>query len=195
MPTSRRPLSDIPSDAASDIDTDALPGALSEAELAELAEQLAELDAMPLGMVEGYLTAVLVNPQPVAPAELFPWILDPELGEDEPGVEDADLVDAMLLLLGRFIADLDYELGHDLVGFEPLFLRAPAFADSTDWCNGFLLGTRFGREQWQAVANAMPELFEAIAMLADEEAPSQRDELERLVGPSVLGLAIELGGT
>lgn len=167
--------------------------ALTAEAMADLDRQLRDIDAMPLGMVEGFVTAVFINPRQVPAEVFFPWIWDPELGENEPVLEDNADLEATFLLLSRFIADLAVALSQSLDAFEPLFLRAPELASSVDWCNGFMTGSRFHMDLWERVAKEAPELFEAISRLSDAEDGAQQRELETLVSPSVLGIAIELG--
>ena len=172
------------------MDYDNLQRALSLAELVELDLQLRALDAMTLSTVEGFVTAVVINPQPVPPEQFFPWIWDPDLGEVEPA--DSEETEATLGLLSRFMANPALDIANNLHGFEPLFLKSPKLANSADWCNGFLAGTRFLPKLWEHVVQQTPNVFEAIARLSDPEEQVERSELERLVACNVLGLTVAL---
>ncbi|MBW4048827.1 MAG: UPF0149 family protein [Proteobacteria bacterium] len=174
------------------MDHDDLQGALTPEEMLDLDQRLELIDAMSLGMVEGFVTAVFINPRQVLAEEFFPWIWDPELGEAAPSLEDQTELEGTFFLLSRFVANVALDLSQSLQRFEPLFLRDPGLASSVDWCNGFMTGTRFHMGLWERVAKEAPELFEAIGRLSDADDEADREELERLVAPSVLGIAIEL---
>ena len=62
------------------MDHDDLQGALTPEEMLDLDQRLEVIDAMPLGMVEGFVTAVFINPRQVPAEDFFPWIWDPEIG-------------------------------------------------------------------------------------------------------------------
>ena len=174
------------------MDHDDLQGALTPEEMLDLDQRLEFIDAMPLGMVEGFVTAVFINPRQVPAEDFFPWIWDPEIGEAEPAMEDQADLEATFFLLSRFVASVALDLSQSLQGFEPLFLRDPGLASSVEWCNGFMTGTRFHMDLWERVAKDAPELFEAIGRLGDAEDEADREALEQLVAPSVLGIALEL---
>ena len=174
------------------MDHDDLQGALTPEEMLDLDQRLELIDAMSLGMVEGFVTAVFINPRQVPAEDFFPWIWDPEIGEAEPAMEDQEDLEATFFLLSRFVASVALDLSQSLQGFEPLFLRDPGLASSVEWCNGFMTGTRFHMDLWERVAKDAPELFEAIGRLGDAEDEADREALEQLVAPSVLGIALEL---
>lgn len=81
---------------------------------------------------------------------------------------------------------------NNLGGFDPLFLKSPKLANSSDWCNGFLAGTRFHPSLGSTWPSSRPISSMAIGGLCDPEGQAERPELERLVALNVLGLAIAL---
>jgi uncharacterized protein len=144
-------------------------------------DELAELDAFLLSdacddevlsvdEVHGFLTALLVGPQPLAQEE---WL---EQAWGEPQFADAAEREHMRELMLRLYRDIDATLqeGHD---FEPLAVEIEEEGEAVvafeGWCFGFMLGVESCQEEWDKLPTAEENLLAPMAQLAllnsDEE--------------------------
>jgi len=174
---------------------------LDDAELAALDELLQSLPvdgAMPLDGMDGFLTALLVGPQPLGPTGSWlplVWGGDPEPGTAAPFASNQKKKRTTVLVL-RHLRAIAAQLEAEPDDWEPIFNVAETadgdeLADATDWCLGFLAATDLAPEAWaplRADAELGPGLA-AIALLAGEaepgpddgdlDDPQVRDELSR----------------
>ena len=140
--------------------------------------------------LEGFLTAVLTTPRLVKPSEWTPWIWDVDAGEISPGFENTEQEKRILALVMRLYNDVAAALLPGAGEFEPLFAEGDAEAAS-NWCSGFLAGTRFESDTWADLIDERPKWFAPILGLGleDEDGPRPRKgQLERWtrdVGPAV----------
>jgi uncharacterized protein len=183
--------------------SDLLP--LSDAELDKLDSLLAPLpDAMNVEALDGFLTALLLAPKPLAELAGDDW-LPVVWGGDDPFPSSKQRKNLQLLVL-RHTRALDTALRGP--AWEPLFSviegeDGEEFIDAEDWCCGFMLGVDLDGEGWAARfddAETGP-LLAPIALLGgdpeqqDPEAlaslddPAVRDQLAREVHQGVVRLA------
>jgi uncharacterized protein len=140
--------------------------------------------------LEGFLAAVLASPRRVEPSEWIPWIWDVERGEVSPEFESVAEEERILALVMRLYDSVARALLPGAGEFEPLFSEGDAEAGS-NWCSGFLAGTRFESEAWSERIDDRPKWFAPILGLGleDEEGPRPRKgQIERWtrdVGPAV----------
>ncbi len=140
--------------------------------------------------LEGFLTAVLAGPRLVKPSEWTPWIWDVDGGEVSPDFENVEQAQRILGLVMRLYNSVARALLPGAGEFEPLFEDGDAEAGS-NWCSGFLGGTRFEAEAWADLIDDKPKWFTPILGLGleDDEAPRPRkgqlDRWTRDVGPAV----------
>ena len=140
--------------------------------------------------LEGFLTAVLAGPRLVKPSEWTPWIWDVDGGEVSPDFENVEQAQRILGLVMRLYNSVARALLPGAGEFEPLFEDGDAEAGS-NWCSGFLGGTRFEAEAWADLIDDKPKWFTPILGLGleDDEAPRPRkgqvERWTRDVGPAV----------
>ncbi len=147
----------------------------SGAELDELAERLAapalQGRAMDVSTLEGFLTAVLIGPGLVMPTQWIPWVWDKHEGSQDPGFQDVEGANQILGLVMRLHNGLNRRLRDAPEDFEPLSWRG-AQRGVVQWCEGFVLGTRFYRQAWELLQNAKPEWF-APCVPPGEDRPAE----------------------
>ena len=188
---------------------------LTAEELANLDELLTMLPsdgAMSLDGMDGYLTALLVGPNPIGPsADWLPVIWGGD-GEEAPApfASNQKRKRTTVLVL-RHLRSIQEALSGPPDAWEPVFsvaelpgTQGEELADATDWCLGFLAATDLAPDTWaplQSDADIGPGLA-TIAMLGgDVDEPSEageddedlddphvRDQLSRVAAEVVLKL-------
>lgn len=141
---------------------------LSNTELDVLDEFLAtpaiEETSMDVGVLDGYLTAILMSPQLVVPALWLARIWDMEEARKQPKfAREADTAQT-LAFITRHYHTLAAEIAKDTPALVPVFLRGAQWGVS-EWCAGFLLGTSFDRDTWAALMEEQPEWFTPLQVL------------------------------
>ena len=167
---------------------------LSDDELMELDRFLASPGLVESSLdvfgLEGFLTAVLATPRLVKPSEWTPWIWDVDAGEISPGFESTEEAERILSLVMRLYNGVAAALVPGAGEFEPLFADGDAEA-ATNWCSGFLAGTRFESDTWADLIDERPKWFAPILGLGledDQGPPPRKGQIERWtrdVGPAV----------
>lgn len=189
---------------------------LSDDELVQLDDVLGELPtAFDIEMLDGYLTALQLAPQPAAQLKGADW-LPPVWGEaaganaDEgaaPFASGKQKKQAVVMVL-RHLRAIDQALHHAPEQWEPVFSVAETedgqeLADAEDWCVGFLHATVLDPEGWGALFDdpVLGPLLAPIGLLGSDEAglseadrlrlqdPVHRDALSRAVPDAALALA------
>ena len=190
---------------------------LTEEELASLDDLLTNLPSdgsMTLDGMDGFLTALLVGPQPiVTTADWLPLIWG---GDQEPApapfASNQKRKRTTVLVL-RHLRSIEAALSGPPDAWEPVFsvaelpgTQGEELADATDWCMGFLAATDLAPEAW-APLQADPDVGPGLATIAwlggdvevaadaedhpsDEELddPQVRDQLSRAATEVVLKL-------
>lgn len=171
---------------AYDPSSDLLP--LSDVELDQLDALLAALpEAMNVEAVDGYLTALLLAPKPLATWAGDDW-LPVVWGGGDPFPSGKQRKKLQLLVL-RHVRALDAQLRHP--SWAPLFSvieqDGQEFVDAEDWCTGFMLGTDLDADGWatrfeDAQTGA---LLAPIELLGGDEAQQDAEALASLDDPAV----------
>jgi uncharacterized protein len=169
------------------------PSALEGIALADIRSLAEFLDREPLcdtsmsaSMVDGFLTAIVIGPEPVMPSDYMPWIWDHEEGKVEPGFADAaeaEKINRLLLGMNNRIAT---GLMKEPPAVVPLYLFAPDW-DHEEWLAGFDAGSSFDAEVWRHAAEENPALFEPLEALLR----TKRDSDEWM--PATLELVKSIG--
>lgn len=181
---------------------------LSDDELAALDALLAEAGgdaAMNVEMVDGYFTALLLAPTPVAQRPADDWM--PSVwGGGEPFGSSKQRKRAIVLLL-RHLHAIDLALRGDAEHWEPVFSVAETpdgdeLADAEDWCIGFLTAVALEAEAWGKRFDdpVQGPLLVPLVLLGGDDCnaseserqrlqdPDERDALSRAVPDAVLAL-------
>lgn len=178
------------SSPAYDPKSDLLP--LEDAELDQLDTLLATLpEAMNVEALDGYLTALLLAPKPLASLAGDDWLPLVWGASDEnpdPFPSGKQRKKVQLLVL-RHARALDAQLRNP--AWEPLFSvieqDGQEFIDAEDWCTGFMLGTDLDAEGW-APRFDDPEtgaLLAPIELLGGDESQQDAEALASLDDPAV----------
>jgi uncharacterized protein len=184
---------------------------LDDEELSKLDQTLLALPseaAMNVEALDGYLTALLLGPTPVASIKTAQWL--PEVwggdGEDgKPFPSNRKRKDTAVLVM-RHLQNIATRLREAPDEWEPVVsvaeVKGQEVVDAEDWCIGFLQGTALDPDGWGPLFDD-PELSVALApivMLGGDEAglsdaeraalqdPQARDELSRAAVEAVLVL-------
>jgi uncharacterized protein len=169
---------------------------LNDDELAELdvflLSDACDDEVLSVDEVHGFLTALLVGPQPMDEEE---WL---ELAWGEPQFADEAEHQHMRVLMQRLYRDIDDTLrkGHD---FEPLAVEIEEEGETVvafeGWCFGYMLGVETCQTEWDKLPKAEENLLAPMAQLAllnsDEEPEMDDEEYEswvELLPGAVLGL-------
>jgi uncharacterized protein len=185
---------------------------LSDDELQALDALLSDLDsdaAMNIEALDGYLTALLLAPTPVAALKGADWL--PVVwggdGEGEAPFSSGKQKKRAIVLVLRHLRDIDQALQHHPDRWEPVFSVAEVdereLADAEDWCIGFLQAAAMDVDGWGRLFDdpELGPLLLPIGLLGGDDsqlAPADaerladldhRDELSRAVPDAVLALA------
>ena len=152
---------------------------LSDAELDWLDDFLSSddfvLEAMSLPGLDGFLTSLVIGPEPVSPAEYLPEVWGADF--DLPSFEDAEqeaFVTGLVMRHWNTIA-IRVERGHPV---RPLLLADVLAQDAAEWAQGFMLGMAMRDHAWQKLIRD-PQgaaLAGVIACLAGDAAEEADDE-------------------
>ncbi len=148
---------------------------LSEDELDELdvflmSEAVPE-EGMEISTLDGFLAAIVLNPQVILPSQWLPWVWDMENGEASPEFTDAQQANRIIGLLMRYYNTLAKSI--DGGWFDPLLVEleqpdGSEFFDAEGWCEGFMLGASVFQDAWRAVFEAHTELVAPMVLLGTE---------------------------
>ena len=133
-----------------------------------LAAPVREDTAMDVATLEGFLVALTIGPETVLPSNWLPWVWDLYGGEVEVQFEDQDEANRIMQLVMRFYNQLVQAFTDDPQRFEPIYWRS-AIWGATEWCEGFLLGTRLSREAWAPLMVGHPDWFTPFMRLGTDE--------------------------
>lgn len=167
--------------------SDLLP--LSDAELEQLDLSLAALpdSALTLEALDGYLSALLLSPQPLhtLPGEAWlPTVWGQQAGEPDPFASSKQRKKLQLLVL-RHARALHAQLGS--TAWEPLFSVVDdgqqEWVDAEDWCTGFLLAVDNAGDtaaaSWAARFGEGPSAAALAPLVALGGDPAQLDDATR----------------
>ena len=148
---------------------------LSEDELDELdafllSDRVPE-EGMEISTLDGFLAAVVLNPQVIVPSRWLPWIWDMEHGEISPSFADAQQAKRVVGLLMRHYNTVAQSI--DGGWFDPLLVEmaqedGSEFFDAEGWCEGFMLGVSKFLDAWRAVLEEHTELVAPMVLLGTE---------------------------
>ncbi len=145
---------------------------LTDAELNELDDFLAdpalEETSMDVSTLEGFFTALAIGPDTLMPSQWLPWVYDMHEGKAEPEFDNLEQAQRILGLVMRYHNTVTRAFMSDPASFEPIYWRGAQWG-AAEWCEGFLLGTRFSREAWSLLMVGQPKLFTPFFRLGTDE--------------------------
>lgn len=184
---------------------------LSDDELGKLDETLLSLPseaAMNVEALDGYLTALLLAPTPVASlptAQWLPVVWGGDGAEGKPFPSNRKRKDTAVLVL-RHLNNIATRLREAPDDWEPVVsvaeVKGQELVDAEDWCIGFLQGAALDPDGWGPLFDdpALGDVLAPIVLLGGDEAglsdaererlqdPQSRDELSRAAVDAVLVL-------
>lgn len=126
--------------------------------------------AMPLSTLDGYLTAIALNPELILPSTWMPWVWDMEAGEEAPEFESHAQAERVLELVMRLYNQVVTAVNAGEP--EPLFVGdAEGKVTVVDlWAGGFLAGvSRFAEPWWVQLMQEQPERLAPLLMYGTED--------------------------
>lgn len=135
-------------------------------------------DSMGLSDLDGFLTGIVIGPEPIAPSEWLPVIW----GGEEPAFAGIDQADAILgTILGRY-NQIAIGLDADPIRFDPVFLQGTAEQEPArivparqaivaDWAAGFLDAMKLRAQAWEPLLRhrrAQLLILPLVALGADD---------------------------
>lgn len=161
---------------------------LTDTEFQELEDfletQCNEASAMGLSMLQGFYTAIQLNPQPIAPSQWLPWIWDPEQGEAVAEFADEQEAAHYLDLIMRFyhqtakaihtgeylpVLEID-EDGADGENHEECRDDDQGQRyDPREWCAGFVQGMWMDIDPWLPILENHIDWVDPFLLLGSEE--------------------------
>lgn len=124
--------------------------------------------AMDLATLEGFLTALVIGPNIIMPSQWIPWIWDRIDGQVPPPFEDPDEANAILGLVMCLYNGLIQRFQTDPDGFRPVYLDGAEWGAS-EWCEGFMIGTRMDADFWSLLMVAEPTFLAPFLRLGTDD--------------------------
>jgi uncharacterized protein len=136
-----------------------------------MSEEMPE-DGMDISTLDGFLAAIVLNPQLIAPSQWLPWVWDMADGRDSPAFADSQQASRILGLLMRHYNMVLTSISGGW--FDPLWMElaqedGSEFFDAEGWCAGFMLGVKQFPDAWQAVFLGHMELLAPMVLFGTKE--------------------------
>lgn len=175
--------------------SDYLP--LGDDELSALDDMLSKLPsdaAMNIEALDGYLTGLLLSPQPLAAQPGAAWLPEVWGGDGADGI--APFVSGkqkkrVMMLVLRHVRALEELLRHKPDKWEPIFSVAEDgdsdLVDAEDWCIGFMLAVDLAADEWATrfENETQGALLSPIALLGGDESQQDPQDLAQLANPQL----------
>jgi uncharacterized protein len=133
-----------------------------------LADPVREATTMDVAMLEGYLVALAIGPETVMPSARLPWVWDIDAGTADAQFADLDEMEHIIQLVMRLYNQVLQQFEADPKGFDPVYWRSAGWG-ATEWCEGFLLGTRLCDDAWDSLMVDRPDWFAPFMRLGTDE--------------------------
>jgi uncharacterized protein len=180
-----------------------LESPLSEAEIGELdafltSEAISD-ECMDIATLDGFLTALAIGPQLVAPSVWLPVVWG---GTSEPIYESEEQAERIIGLMLRRMNTISGMFGENSAEFDPLLYERDVNGEQLwlvdDWCVGFLRAMELGAEAWDPLVDDKTNrlLLVPILTLGTQEGLDQIDmaadpESEYAAAVEMLYLSVE----
>ncbi|MCX7193548.1 MAG: YecA family protein [Proteobacteria bacterium] len=145
--------------------------ALTATEIDELDDFLQSDDTpdncMDISALDGFLTALILNPDVIMPSEYLPWVWDMEEGEDAPSFTSVDHANHITQLVMRYYNSVLDAIAND--NFSPLFyiLEDDSY-DAQSWSEGFMRGVYLFSEPWLEIFEKHHALIAPMVLLGTQ---------------------------
>ncbi|WP_227509549.1 UPF0149 family protein, partial [Ferrovum myxofaciens] len=127
---------------------------------------------MDISTFDGFLAAVVLNPDVILPSHWLPWVWDMDNGEESPEFDTLDEASRISNLIMRHYNTVATTIDEDRFG--PLLFVLPQpdnseFYDAEGWCEGFMLGAAvFLEPWWRSIMKDRTELVAPMVLLGTE---------------------------
>lgn len=149
--------------------------------------------AMNIEQLDGYLTALLLAPRPVATLPGADWL--PAVwggdGEGDAPFSSGKQKKRVIVMVLRHLHTLDRQIHHAPDRWEPVFSVAETedgqeLADAEDWCIGFLQATTLDPDGWGALFDhpTLGPLLLPVGLLGGDDSQLEPADAERLADPA-----------
>jgi uncharacterized protein len=180
-----------------------LESPLSEAEIGELdaflTSEATSDECMDIGTLDGFLTALVIGPQLVAPGVWLPVVWG---GTSEPTFESEAQAERIIGLMLRRMNMISGMFSENSAGFDPLLYEREMNGKQLwlvdDWCAGFLRAMELSAEAWDPLVDDKTNrvLLIPILTLGTQEGLDQIDaaadpEAEYAAAIEMLYLSVE----
>jgi uncharacterized protein len=136
-------------------------------------------DCLGLSDLDGFLTGIIVGPEPIMPSEWLPVIW----GNEEPKFESATQMETLTGLVMSRYNEIIIGFTANPEKFDPIFWKRPSGkAAVMDWAAGFLVAVEMRRSAWQPMFShrRAKVLLEPLLILGDNGAhDAERDAGDR----------------
>ncbi len=130
-------------------------------------------DGMTMDSLHGYLTAIVIGPEVIAPSEWLPQVWG-ETGENGPAFKTPKEFDHIVGLMARFMNEIAITMEVAPKEFEPLFCEyeweGQRVLDGEAWAWGFWAGIQLRADAWKPIwSSNLAEMMRPIYLLGAEE--------------------------
>jgi uncharacterized protein len=126
--------------------------------------------AMPFGVLDGYLTAIALNPDLIPPSRWMPWVWDMQAGEATPEFESIAQAEQVMGLLMRHYNNVLAAVNAGEP--DPVFMQGmnDGVTVVEPWATGFMGGvTLFAEPWWEEVLQKQPDLLSLFLLFGSDE--------------------------
>ncbi|MHB1233637.1 MAG: UPF0149 family protein [Burkholderiales bacterium] len=150
---------------------------LTEDELDELdtfliSDEMPE-ECMDISTLDGFLAAIVLNPDLIMPSQWLPWVWDMENGEEAPEFATMEQATRIMGFVMRHYDTVQRSINEGW--FDPLLFElaqtdGSEFLDAEGWCAGFMLGvSMFIDPLWRPVLEKHTDLIAPMVLLGTEK--------------------------
>jgi len=173
--------------------------ALTAAEIDELDDFLMSDDTpdncMDLSALDGFMTALILNPDVIMPSEYLPFVWDMEEGEAPPSFTSVEQANHIMQLLLRYYNSVLDAITND--HFSPLFyILEDESYDAQSWSEGFMRGVYLFSEPWIEIFEKHHALIAPMVLLGTQsgwEMLETRSDSEQAIQQAYESIADTVG--
>lgn len=145
--------------------------ALTAAEIDELDDFLMSDDTpdncMDISALDGFMVALILNPDIIMPSEYLPFIWDMEEGEAPPSFSSIEQANHITQLVTRYYNSVLDAIAND--HFSPLFyILDDESYDAQSWSEGFMRGVYLFSEPWMEIFEKHHALIAPMVLLGTQ---------------------------
>lgn len=150
---------------------------LTEDELEELdtfllSEEVPE-ECMDITTLDGFLAAIVLNPDLIMPSQWLPWVWDMENGEESPEFATMEQATRIMGFIMRHYETVRTSINgswFNPLPFELAQTDGSEFLDAEGWCAGFILGVSMYIDPWwRPVLEKHVDLIAPMVLLGTEK--------------------------